>query len=188
MSASLHAASLPVHPTSGAATRTHWAVDLLAQRVLNSSVVQRCHTDALHCIFGCLGAASWMAALVSCRSCMAAGLRSRRALSASPSTRTALLCTSSLRRHVTAVGCVDLRLGHLRLLRELPRLTALDAEWDPSPLTERMHAAGDSREQRAQLLRDALPLRLQRFAWALCGTPCALSRQVLLDASSAISS
>jgi len=50
-------------------------MNLLEQRVQNPSAAQRCHTDALHCIFGCLCAADWLAALESCRSWLAAGLR-----------------------------------------------------------------------------------------------------------------
>ena len=91
------------------------------------------------------------------------------------------MCASPLRRHVTAVDCVDLRLDHLQRLRELPRLTELDARWNHADLAERMLAAGDSRERRAHLLRDALPLRLRQLTWRLSEEHSTPSRQALLD-------
>ena len=42
-------------------------MDLLEARVPNPSAAQRCHTDALHCVFGWLSVADWLPELLSCR-------------------------------------------------------------------------------------------------------------------------
>lgn len=60
-------------PSASPFTRSAWlrpvlAVDLLKQRVPNSSAVHRRHTDALHGILSCLSAAGWLATLPSDRS------------------------------------------------------------------------------------------------------------------------
>ena len=118
-------------------------MDPLGQRVPDPSISQRCHTDALHCIFGCLGAAVWLAALLPCRGWLSIGLgqlqRSFR-FTVQPD-RIAPLCTSSLRHHVAAVQCVDLRLDQLQRTREMPRMTALDATRDYADLTDWLRSA-----------------------------------------------
>jgi hypothetical protein len=55
------------------------------QRVSHPSAVQPCHKGTLHCIFECLGAADWLAALLPVRSWLSAGLRQLRPSSATSS-------------------------------------------------------------------------------------------------------
>lgn len=101
-------------------------------------------------------------------------------------TAVAGLSVSPLRRHVAELdtGATPLRLEQLRALRSLPRLTALTTALDGADLQSALLAAGDSRPQRAQLLRDALPLHLRTLTLAISNqlSDRAGSNQALLDA------
>jgi hypothetical protein len=105
------------------------AADSPVARQLQPSIAQRCHTDALHCVFAFLRLKELLPALHSCQQWWAAGSkeppRSVRQWVAPKSV--AAMADSALRRHVVALGIsAALSLEHLRLLRALPRLTALD--------------------------------------------------------------
>jgi hypothetical protein len=153
------------------------------------SAAQRCHTDALHCIFACLALKELLPALHSCRGWHAAGCReASRCLGVrlSPSSLPAL-SVSSLRHHVSSVSfhLTPLpTLGQICLLRALPRLTAVDACMHAGDLCAQMASAGDSRRRRAQLVSEALPPQLQRLTLRLsCPSSVPLPfRQALVDA------
>ena len=132
------------------------------------SVAQRCHTDALHCIFAFLSLVELLPALQSCRSWLAAGCKepSRSLLLRAGSDAVARLATSPLRHHIAQLilDCAPVQLDQLRPLHGLPRLTALDAPLDGSALrapSSLDQSAGDSSERLAQLLRDAFPPHLR---------------------------
>jgi len=139
------------------------------RRVPNPSIAQGYHTDALHCIFAFLGLKDLPAVSRSCRDWRVAVAkeppRSLR-LAVNPAGLPALLA-SPLRRHVAEVGSraslVDAP-RQLRLLHALPRLATLRCGLDSADLQRGMGGDADnSREQRVQPLRDALPPQLRRF-------------------------
>jgi len=134
---------LPIPPPPSAATPT------------------RCTDHELHLHW--LSAADWLGVLQSGRSWLA-DEPSRAFLFAAHPDQITLLCTSPLRRHVAAVAwrCVSTSDGG-----GCAGFCGSRRWRDHANLTDRLWAAGDSREQRAQLLmlRDACPLQLLRLAW-----------------------
>lgn len=183
--------SVPV-PSEAAAAQSRPSTlslqSLHEQRVPKPSTAQRCPDDALVSVFAFLPLADLAAALRACRSWYAAsGKEASRGLHIRVSS--ALIGgmkTSPLRHHVVGVsfasGAPTIDLNQLRVLRLLPRLTSLEAEFDLADLDARMQQADGSRQRRAQLVRDALPLRLRRLAWGVHGHFAALSaRQAVLD-------
>lgn len=164
---------------------------------------QRCHTDALHCIFAFLSLAELLPALQSCRQWLAAGIKEppRRLRRSVESASIAMLAASPLGHHIADLTIrfqrTSMRLDELQLLRALPRLTGLTACLNEADLCSRFQSAAPgpdsagSREQRAQLLRDALPPHLQRLNLSLfflrhSASPD--SRQAKVDALLALSS
>jgi len=110
------------------------------------SIAQRCHTDALHCVFAFLRFQELLPALHSCRGWYAAGCKEPpRALDITVMPRhSAHLVASPLRRHVTDLAFSSsppLRMEQLRLLRAMPRLTALDVWVDDEDLTGQLGQA-----------------------------------------------
>jgi hypothetical protein len=132
------------------------------------SVAQSCHTDALHCIFAFLDMKELLPALQSCRNWHAAGL-TQPPLGLSirlPPAFAAELVASPFRHHVVAltVDYSSMQLDQLRLLRALPRLTALHVRVEGDQLDTLIGSEADLPERRAQQLRDAFPPQLHNLS------------------------
>ena len=153
------------------------AADSPGARQVQPSIAQRCHTDALH----------------SCQQWWAAGCkeppRSVRQWVGPKSV--AAMAASALRRHVVALGIsAALSLDHLRLLRALPRLTALDVNVSlrGSDWATCLQSLANRREKRARVVRDSLPPRLCSLTLSCDGSILApmLANQALVDGLAAL--
>ena len=136
------------------------AADGPIARQLQPTVAQRCHTDALHCIFAFLSLKELLPALHSCRQWLAAGAKEPPRglkLVIDPESFAALV-SSPLRHHVGhLLTAASASLDQLRLLRTLSRLTALNVCLDAGELEAVPGAADDARPQRAPVPSAAFP-------------------------------
>jgi len=154
------------------------------------SIAQRCHSDALHCIFAFLALKELLPALLSCRDWYAAGCKEpSRALVLRPTPDfIPLLVASPLRHHVAELVLYKwhgkLRVKQLRLLRALPRLTALEAFLDAADVDAQMPSAqqAESLQQQTQFWRDTLPPQLRSLHLVLLSPVAPSILQSLLHA------
>jgi hypothetical protein len=150
------------------------------------SISQRCHTDALHCVFAFLRLKELLPALHSCREWHAAGCKepSRRQCIVVAPDSVPGLAASPLRHHAAELTVQRLQFAQLCHLRSLPRLTALDMSLAAADLAAQLQPAGrsPSPEQQTQLWRDVLPLRLRTLTLGMQSLTSHSIRQSLLDA------
>ena len=156
----------PPSVTTSTGSRATAELTMQPQSLPSQSVAQRCHTDALHCIFAFLGLKELLPALHSCRSWLAAGCKEPpRGLKLKLEPESfAALAVSPLRHHAAhLIPKCPVDLNELRQLRTLPRLTALNVDVLPGKLEAFLKPAGGSRQQHAQLLSSIFSTQLRSF-------------------------